>query len=145
MVVLTNSRVRIAHSQCVKRSHIFGVALRSRSRPKKRSATPTSLLQKKRSGTLLSLFSKKPKLSKKLQTLEFFLTPLIIRDFIKWKGQKFLQSFARYFIRKKEGFLIANYRVTYKQVSKQQAVFTTHDIDRKVKETCLLPILPKHF
>ena len=35
------------------------IFLEWRSRPKKRSATPTSLLLKKRSGTLLSLFSKK--------------------------------------------------------------------------------------
>ena len=48
--------IKYVHSfQCVKRSHIFGVALRSRSLPKKRSASPTSLLLKKRSGTPPSL------------------------------------------------------------------------------------------
>ena len=68
--------------QCVKRSHILGVALRSRSCPKKRSATPTSLLWKKKEWhSFIALFKKKTNLSKKLQTREFFLTPLIIRDY----------------------------------------------------------------
>ena len=45
--------------QCVKRSHFFRVPLRSHSFSKKRSATLTSLLLIKRSGTPHSLFQKR--------------------------------------------------------------------------------------
>jgi hypothetical protein len=44
--------------QCVKRSRFFRVPLRCRSFSKKRSATPTSLILIKRSGTPPSLFQK---------------------------------------------------------------------------------------
>ena len=65
--------IKYVHSfQCVKRSHIFGVALRSRSLPKKRSASPTSLLLKKGVALFYRSFQKKTYLSKKLQTREFF-------------------------------------------------------------------------
>ena len=87
--------VMIDMTQCVQRSHIFGASLRSRSHPQKWSATPISLLLKKRSGTppslsilgsgtLLSLFSKKKSSSKcrifrEVANYGFFLTPLIVR------------------------------------------------------------------